>query len=87
MPVISVANSSPRPSRLKDSDNPSDGAHGSSTRRASSGDHPQQFVAKDTASTAGHAASTPARCGKRLTSQAARIAITKGERMKKPITA
>ena len=41
---------------------------------------------KSTASRAGQAASIPARCGNRLTNQAARIATTNGERMK-PITA
>ena len=87
MPVIRVANNSPRPSRLNDSDNPSDGAHGSSTRRPPPETALSSSLPKSTASRAGQAASIPARCGNRLTSQAAGIATTKGERMKKPITA
>src|SRR4051812_40327763 len=87
MPVIRTANINPSPSRLNDNDNPSDGAHGSSSSRAPAGVVVHISRPKTTASRAGQAASTPARSGRRLTTQAARTATKKGERMKKPITA
>src|SRR5688500_14389366 len=86
MPVMSVANSSPRPSRWNDSDRPSDGAHGNSTSRARSEPARHSSLPRKAASTAGQAASIPARCGNRLTSHAAGITITKGERIRKAST-
>ena len=85
MAVIRIANSSPRPSRLNDSDKPSDGAHGSSTRRPPPETARRISLPSSTASRAGQAARIPARCGNRLTSHAARMATTNGDRMK-PIT-
>ena len=83
--VIRIANNRPRPSRLNDSDNPSDRAHGSSIRRPAPETALAISLPRSTVSRAGQAASSAARRGNRLTNQAARIATTNGERMK-PIT-
>ena len=47
MPVIRDREQEAQPSRLNDSDNPSDGAHGSSTRRPSARPRPNQFIAEE----------------------------------------
>ena len=63
MPVISVANRRPRPSRLNESDKPSDGAHGSSRDGRRPGRARSNSLPKSTASAAGHAASIPIGAG------------------------
>ena len=87
MPVMSNAYSRPRPSRLNDSDKPSEGAQGSSISGLAAAGIARSSLARTAATKAGHTASIPARRGKRVTNHAAAGANTNGERMKKAITA
>ena len=82
---MSSANSSPRPSRLNESDSPSDGAQESSMSRLPALSVERSSADRTTVSIAGQTARIRAAPGERLTSHAASSATANGERMKNAI--
>jgi hypothetical protein len=86
MAAMISAKSRPKPSRLKDSDSPSDGAHAISTIRPPAGGNANNSRDNITASRAGHNATIRAAAGRRLTAAPAINATGKVARTKNAIT-
>src|SRR5688572_631261 len=79
---MSSAKRRPRPSRLNERDNPSDGAQASSTRRLPAVSIVRSSRNSAAARIAGHAARIRAACVERLTSQGASSASANGDRIR-----